>query len=308
MQLLINLPPAAMGLLALLIILFPIAFAFYILWIAIGAKGYASIFAYSGGNSFIYRADPRVKFLYAVAAPALASALGLYAGIIVLVATLAVYAFMNNRGKNLRFVLLLMLSVAVPSAWTSAIMFHREFSRFTIPGPKVLFAHPELGVNGLSLLGFEYGAASSLTALVAIASTFILVFTSSPSDILTSMVKSKVPYELAFAMTLALISIPKIMDVASNLKEVLFARGFVYYFAPKGRPARWIYAPYYLALILADFIIDVLRSAENIALAANVRGFRASKRRTFYHDFKMTPGDWVAAALFVGLFVMSIMK
>ncbi|MGC8661738.1 MAG: energy-coupling factor transporter transmembrane component T family protein [Nitrososphaeria archaeon] len=305
----IYLPMSASTILAILMILFGPFMAFLLLWKAIGLKGYATIFAYSNGRSFLYRIDPRVKLLYAVAIPALASTFGFYAGIALLAFTLFLYAFMNTPLKDLRFVVLLMLSIVLPSAWIDSITFS-GFRR--LPSYLLIAIVPaSMGIRGLSMLGLLFGLASSVPAALAVAAAFIIVFTSSPSDLLTSMVKSKVPYELAFAMTLALVSIPKILDSFSSLTEVLRSRGFLGAF--NLQPIKtvfqrfWTYA-FSTGLIIADFVIDVLRSSQNIAISADIRGFRASKNRTYYRDFKMKSVDWVLSFILLIAFMIAILR
>ncbi len=305
----INLPPVASAVVAILMILFGPFMAFLLLWKAIGIKGYASIFAYSNGKSFLYRIDPRVKLLYAIAIPALASTFGLYVGITLLAFTLFLYLFMNSPLKDLRFVILLMLSIILPAAWIDSITFSR-FSR--LPRLLLLVIHPaSMGIRGISLIGLMFGFMSSIPAVLAVAAAFIIVFTSSPSDLLTSMVKSKMPYELAFAMTLALVSIPKVLDSFSSLTEVLRSRGFIGAFNLQPLKSLfqrfWIYT-FSTGLIIADFIIDVLRSSQNIAISADIRGFRASKNRTYYHNLKMNYVDWVLSSILIVAFVIAVLR
>jgi energy-coupling factor transport system permease protein len=305
----IYLPPAASAFVAILMIIFGPFMAFLLLWKAIGIKGYASIFAYSNGKSFIYRIDPRVKLLYAIAIPALASTFGLYVGIVLLAFTLFLYFFMNNPIKDLRFVILLMLSIVLPAAWIDSI----TFSRFRgISGLLLLVIYPaSMGIRGISLIGLMFGFMSSVPAALEVAAAFIIVFTSSPSDLLTSMVKSKMPYELAFAMTLALVSIPKILDSFSSLTEVLRSRGFIGAFNLKPLKSLfqrfWIYM-FSTGLIIADFIIDVLRSSQNIAISADIRGFRASKNRTYYRNLRMNYVDWALSLVLIAAFVIAILR
>lgn len=305
----IYLPSAASAVVAILMILFGPFMAFLLLWKAIGIKGYASIFAYSNGKSFLYRIDPRVKLLYAIAIPALASTFGLYVGVVLLAFTLFLYIFMNNPIKDLRFVILLMLSIILPAAWIDSITFSR-FRR--LPGLLLLVIHPaSMGIRGISLLGLVFGFMSSVPAALEVAAAFIIVFTSSPSDLLTSMVKSKMPYELAFAMTLALVSIPKVLDSFSSLTEVLRSRGFIGAFNIKPLKSLfqrfWIYT-FSTGLIIADFIIDVLRSSQNIAISADIRGFRASKNRTYYHNLRMNYVDWTLSLALIAAFVIAVLR
>ncbi len=300
-------PAPISTLLAIILILVGPVIAFFLLWKAIGFKGYASIFAYSDGKTFLYKLDPRVKLLYAIAVPALASAFGFYLGLALLVFTLLLYLFMTNPMKNLRFVILLMLSIVIPSAWIDSITFS-GFRR--LKGQLlVAFVPSSMGIKGISFIGLIFGLVISVPAALEVASIFVLVFTSSPSDVLTSMVKSKVPYELAFAMTLAIVSIPKVLDTFSSLTEVLRSRGFLDGLNPlrvKTFIKRlYIYA-YSTGIVIAAFVINVLRSSQNIALSADIRGFRANKKRTYYHDFKMKSIDWVLALTLFAAFVIAV--
>ncbi len=78
---------------------------------------------------------------------------------------------------------------------------------------------------GLTWEGLIYGLQISFRATASIASGLLLIFSASPSDILRSLEKSKLPIELGFTLLLAASSIPKVLESSMIVINALKARG-----------------------------------------------------------------------------------
>ena len=251
--------------LAILLLLVAPAVAFYLIWIVIGFRGFLSVFALSYSDSWLMKLDPRVKLLLAIVLPALASGLRFWENFVLLLGVLFLYLFTPDPLSKYRFMIPLILAIELPSAWLIALSF---------------------------------------TSL-ALASSFLLIFTCSPSDLLRSLTKSKIPVEIGFALAIALTAIPKVMESISVTLEAVMSRGL----SLKAKPSSASY-PYYFAkalfLAVANVVILTIKDAEEFATSADLRGFRSLKKRTYYHDFRLGSIDWALIVVLLSLWGVSI--
>jgi len=59
-------------------------------------------------------------------------------------------------------------------------------------------------------------------------------------------------------------------------------------------------------LALVTIVVLTLRDAVQIAIAAEIRGFRASRKRTYYREMKMRLPDYVGIAVLLALLAAGI--
>jgi len=286
----------------------------YLIWKVIGFRGYMSLFQFVGGDSFLYRMDPRVKILMAIIITTVSAFTIWWISAIFLIAMLSLYAFTVNPSSKYRIVLPLTIATFLGTAWTEALFTNPSLltelfglDEFIVPFP-VQFQI--IGAYGLSAQGFFYGLQIAFRAAAAIASGFLLVFTSSPADILRSLEKSKVPVELGFALVVAVIAIPKILESAMTILDAMRVRGFD--FGPaNSRDPRVLLNKFFqqvkaVLMATASIIIWTLKSAQNIAVSADLRGFRANKYRTYYHELAFGQIDWLSVAVLMGIFALGV--
>lgn len=286
----------------------------YLIWKVIGFRGYMSLFQFIGGDSFLYKIDPRIKILMAIIITTVSAITIWWISAIFLSAMLILYVFTVNAASKYRIVLPLTLATFLGTAWTEALFTNPSlltelfgFDTFILPFP-VQFQI--IGAYGLSAQGFFYGLQIAFRASAAVASGFLLVFTSSPADILRSLEKSKVPIELGFALVVAVIAIPKILESAMTILDAMRVRGFD--FGPaKSKNPRVVLSKFFqqiraVLMATASIIIWTLKGAENIAISADLRGFRASKTRTYYHELAFHRIDWIGFAVLLGVFLVGI--
>jgi len=289
-------------LLAILLILVAPALAFYLIWVVIGFRGFLSVFALRYSDSWLMKLDPRVKLLLAIVLPALASGLRFWESFVLLLGVLFLYLFAPDPLSKYRFMIPLILAIELPSAWLIALSFRGFFKAYSIAFPAALRA---FGVSGISLSALLFGLEINVRTSLALASSFLLIFTCSPSDLLRSLTKSKIPVEIGFALAIALTAIPKVMESISVTLEAVMSRGL----SLKAKPSSAAY-PYFFAkalfLAVANVVILTIKDAEEFATSADLRGFRSFKRRTYYHDFRLGSIDWALIVVLLSLWGISI--
>lgn len=295
--------------LALLMLLAGPLIAFYLIWVVIGVRGYASIFNYKSGESFLFKVDPRLKLLFALVLPALADQLTRVAAFLLLLFMLLTYLWMPDPREKLAFMVPLLLSAILPSAWLDAVSVPpRFFRRLGLGG--YLFTLPRyvwsLHVYGFSPVVFYFGLSSGLGVALAIAASFFIVFTTPPSDLLRSLTKSKVPSPLAFSLTVAITAIPMILENIAVTLDVLRSRGVTL----RARPT--LLSSYYTlkaALLgVANVVILTVKDAQDIAISADLRAFSPSGKRSYYREFKFSLADWVASLIMIGAFTWAVLR
>jgi energy-coupling factor transport system permease protein len=111
----------------------------------------------------------------------------------------------------------------------------------------------------------------------------IIVMTTYPSDLLLGMEALGVPQRIGFVVTVSIRFLPALVDEAGRILLAQKLRGLNVKGVRGGiRAFRYLLPP---------LIIDSLRSARRIALAAEVRAF--SGRRTKARELQFSRRDWL---------------
>ncbi|MFP3133352.1 MAG: energy-coupling factor transporter transmembrane component T [Nitrososphaeria archaeon] len=300
--------------LAIVLITMGPALTIYLIWKIIGFRGYMSLFQFVSGKSFLYKLDPRTKILLAIILTTIGAITIWWISAIFLIALLLLYLWTTDPIAKYRIVIPLTLATFIGTAWTEGMFTPPEtlaqlFGRDTF---LILFpaAFQAIGAYGFSIQGIFYGLQIAFRASTGIASGFLLVFTSSPSDILISLEKSKIPVEIGFGLIVGITSIPKILESTINITDAARSRGFEFTGGFEGNIAKFIKRAWeqtkLVILIVASIVIWTLRSAENIAISADIRGFRAMPKRTYYNEPKIRRIDIVAIIILLAIFAIGI--
>lgn len=286
----------------------------YLIWEVIGFRGYISLFQFVEGKSFLYRIDPRTKILLAVILTIVAAMTIWWISAIFVTVLLLLYLWTTDPVAKYRIVLPLSLSTFIGTAWTEgiftppetiALLFGRDTFLFLFPA-----AFQAIGAYGFSVQGIFYGLQISFRATTGIASGFLLVFTSSPAEILNSLEKSKIPIEIGFGLLVGITSIPKILEATVNITDAARVRGFD--FRPTSGSSISSYAKRLIEqiriviLILMSVIIWTLQGAQNVATSAEIRGFRAFPKRTYYNEPRLKRIDIIAVIIIIAILAIGI--
>ncbi|MEA3408589.1 MAG: energy-coupling factor transporter transmembrane component T [Chloroflexota bacterium] len=146
----------------------------------------------------------------------------------------------------------------------------------------------------ISLLAFDLRTALTASLrLVALTSAFFLFFrTTTPQDLGNALVKSGLPYEIAFVLSTSMQFVPLISRKIRNILDAQRARGI---------PLKPGFAAlrHYPALA-APLLIQAFQLGEELAVAMESRGF-GRQGRTFRRNYRMRVVDWISLGVAVVL-------
>jgi energy-coupling factor transport system permease protein len=139
----------------------------------------------------------------------------------------------------------------------------------------------------ISLWAFDLPTAVTASLrLVALTSAFFLFFrTTAPEDLGSALVKTGLPYEVAFVLGTSLQFVPVISRKAQNIFDAQRSRGIP--LEPGLAALR-----HYPAL-MAPLLIQAFQLADELAEAMESRGF-GRPGRTFMRDYRLRAVDWLA--------------
>ncbi|MEM2911283.1 MAG: energy-coupling factor transporter transmembrane component T [Candidatus Bathyarchaeia archaeon] len=146
----------------------------------------------------------------------------------------------------------------------------------------------------------EYALAMTLRFLVLVESFSIFFLTTSPDHLGLALEQTRVPYEFCFAFTTAVRFVPVLAEEAQTIMDAQKARGLE---LEKGNFLKRIrnYIP-----ILIPLIVSAIRRSLELAEAMESRAWGATKKRTNLYALKMHRGDFVLAAIIIGILAAAI--
>ncbi len=143
--------------------------------------------------------------------------------------------------------------------------------------------------------GIVDGALFAIKFLVLILSSIVFAMSTSPRDLMLSLTKMKVPYELAFMLTLAIRFVPVITREVNHVIEAQKARGHKIKFSILHPITS---AQTFLPVLIPTFHLLLLK-AFDLSLSIEARAFRAKEQRTYPPRLKFKIKDYSALLLLV---------
>ena len=160
-----------------------------------------------------------------------------------------------------------------------------------------------LSIQGIAIItsvGLYKGIAILLRMLIIIVSATILG-TSNSRDIVQGLYQWKIPYELAFMVSVAIRFLPLLKEEAIDIYTAIQLRGLnIKELSFKDKVKVYSY-------LIMPLISGVINKAKELAISVEMRGFRASPNRTSYRCLKLKGSDYfvmtlslvITAALFI---------
>jgi energy-coupling factor transport system permease protein len=147
------------------------------------------------------------------------------------------------------------------------------------------FKVPLIGIPAITLEAIFFGVAMSLRLLAIISAFAVLTFTVHPDDLMLSMIKMKLPYKSVLVTSLTTRFIPTLIGDAERISDVQRARGLE---LDRGNLFQRIKSR--MAIII-PLLSNSLDRTIQVAEAMESRAFGHGKRRTFYHEVKVSKVD-----------------
>ncbi|MEM2767703.1 MAG: energy-coupling factor transporter transmembrane component T [Candidatus Bathyarchaeia archaeon] len=233
-------------------------------------------------SSPIHNLDPRIKFVYACAVFVVAvlfwELLPLAVLFIVQMPFVVLAKVRREWARSMR-----------GAAFLASIIFLTNFIfSFINAGYTVTFA------------SVEYALAMTFRFLVLVESFSIFFLTTSPDHLGLALEQTHVPYEFCFAFTTAVRFVPVLAEEAQTIMDAQKSRGLE---LEKGNFLKRVrnYIP-----ILIPLIVSAIRRSLELAEAMESRAWGATKKRTNLYVLKLQRGDFILAAITLGLLAVAV--
>lgn len=243
-----------------------------------------------GGDSWLHRADPRVKLLLSLG---LILVLLLIQNAVLLAAGLLILLLGHLSAHS---PLARLIGVGKAIAPVATLMFLLRIAFY--PAGDILW---QLGPLQITLVGLAEGAALAFRILGMGLAVMLLLYTTEETDLLLSLTKLGLPYSMALSIALALRFIPSLRESYEGIADAYQARGMQLE-DQFGLP--WIRAR---LPILTTMIITSFRMSEDLARSLESRAYGAAGiDRTSLRQLNLRPGDILLAAAAIIVFAILI--
>ncbi|MDD3269278.1 MAG: energy-coupling factor transporter transmembrane component T [Syntrophomonadaceae bacterium] len=165
------------------------------------------------------------------------------------------------------------------------------------PGGQVLLAAGHLSL--ITTGGLAAGA-SVVLRIIAVTAAAMLFTTFSSRDFILGLVQWKVPYEIAFMVSIALRFLPLFREELINVVIAVQLRGV----ALKKIPWRQKIDLY--RRLVFPVVYRTMLKAEQLAVTMEARGFRAYPRRTYLRRLNFNQVDYIVIPVFVLITIILI--
>lgn len=262
-----------------------------------------SLFRYEQRDSLLHRLDPRVKLLWLSGISILSVVLGTPDLLIVLfLSTIPFWFILRPSKSRIRAIFIVFLSIVLSFTVSQALFYYwAKDPLFTlIPSSFPLLGSLTGGVF-FHTDGAVYGLYQSFRFMTSLSAAMLLIATTHPGMLIDAFVRFfelrlgeksyriGIPYEIAFMLSSAISFAPTMLEECSIIFNAMQARGLEL----KGGIRSKIKA---LKYVLFPLVINILRAGRKLAIAADARGFRANRHRTYVNELKFKRTDYVFLA------------
>lgn len=243
------------------------------------------------GNSIIHRINPITKIVWVVGYIVLAFA----TQNIIILGVMSIFAFLLGPIARITVPLLKGMLILVPigSSLLALQMIAPAVEKPWTPAW-------ELGGFVIYTDGLYYGIVLLLRIVASLIIALVMVMTTHPSDLFTSLAKLKMPYILNFMSAMTLQLIPVFQREFGIIMSAQKSRGM------KGSG---------FAAVLPSFVpvfVGAIERVQQLAISLESRGFGSDGHKTSYRQVRARPMDWVIGVIgfvgLIGLAVISILK
>lgn len=300
----------------------------YLIFGYIGLTGFRDISRYEAHDTFYYRLNPLTKIAFTITLTFVVAVTAWSIDLLLALVILATYLTLKRGLRKLALGSALVFSSVVGLAWYYATqtpygLLEWAFYRICVTSPSqipdpmsaawlAMFTPLWTWASYFTILGYQpvltvqgmlYGMQVSTRAGAVLIAALILIMTSTPSAILRTLGRLKLPIVLIFALVVGMRTVPRIFDTLDTALKVQFMRG---YGVNSNKVTRVLYLFGGVLTSIVPAMTFLFRGARNTAISADTRAFRAYKDRTFLVPFTFSRADYIFAGLIVGLVALAI--
>lgn len=206
------------------------------------------------------------------------------------------------------FILLVVTLVAVRAIGGDLWSIFRKLQRFitifvaiiVIQSIFTAHGHVILQIAQIRLLtdiGLLCGVQTILRFFIVIAAAVIMT-TANPRDIIQGLIQWKIPYELAFMVTIAIRFLPLLQEEAKDTLTALQLRGVNLKKIPIFKRLKTY------SYLLMPLLVSVLMKSRDLSVAMEMRAFRAFPQRTSLRELHFRRADYYVMLLSILFFLM----
>ena len=237
-------------------------------------------------DSWLHRLDPRTKLVGTMIWFAMTLSFNhplFVAGIAAVMLAIAFSVRAEAALWKLRYLILLL------------ILFSAALWPFFLKGPTTLWSWRSLTVSRESLF---FGIAMGLRLATFVMASLVLLATTKNEDMTNGLIKMRLPYPVAFAMSTALRLVPTFAGAGATIVQAQVSRGL-------DLESKNIFSRFGKLIPLAvPMFVSAIRYTNLLAMALESRGFTPDAKRTLYYEPAMKNRDW--AVLIALLAVLAI--
>ncbi len=268
-----------------------------------------SLFRSFERETALHHLDPRTKLLWVLSVSVAAVLLGtpLLLGLLVL-STVPFWAVLRPSRGQVRSLLLIFVSIA------AGVVLSQAFFYYWGTGPQLVIVPAETPVIGpltggiaVYLNGVWYGLVQSFRFIAGASAALALVASTRPGDLvaaLSSIIPARkgrrpvgLPLEIAFMVSAAVSFAPVLIGETEQIMRAMQARGLdLRGVTGMGRGLSYLFFP---------LVLGLLRSGQQLALAADARAFRATRDRTSLVELRPGRGDHLLAGYAASLIALA---
>jgi energy-coupling factor transport system permease protein len=262
-----------------------------------------SLFRYEQKNSLLHSLDPRVKLIWLFGISVLSVVLGTpYLLVLLFISTLPFWLILKPPVNRIKAILLVFGSIMLSFTLSQALFYYwAKVPLFTIIPPSFPLLGPLTEGVYFYADGALYGLYQSFRFMTGLSAAMLILATTHPSGLISGFVRFVeikvggknyrigLPYEIAFMLSSAVSFAPSMLEESGIILNAMQARGLEL----KGGICRKSKSMKY---ILVPLVVNILRAGRKLAIAADTRGFRANRHRTYVNELRLKRNDYVFLA------------
>jgi energy-coupling factor transport system permease protein len=259
-----------------------------------------SLFRYEQKDSLLHRLDPRVKLFWLFGISVLSVVFGTPDLLAILfISTLPFWFMLKPSKSRIKAIILIFMSVLLSFTISQALFYYwAKDPLFTLVPSSFPLVGPLTGGIYFYADGAVYGLYQSFRVMASLSAAMLVIATTHPGMLIDAFVRFfeiriagksyriGIPYEIAFMVSSAVSFAPTMLEESGIILNAMQARGLEL----KGDVRRKAKA---LKYILVPLVVNILRAGRKLAIAADTRGFRANRHRTYVNELKLKRNDYI---------------